>query len=145
MQGGIWLVLDLDAKKRGTMEEQLVALAERLRSEAVPVTMVFAAPPAPFPGKALRGLGVDVHSLDFRSPEAAAMLAAWFHLDRPEIVHFHFLDPYSAPVGAAKVSGAATFVHEHVALTPARSFARSLARQARGLALNWMVDLHVAV
>jgi L-malate glycosyltransferase len=145
MRGGIWLVLDLDAKKRGSMEEQLVALAEHLRSESVAVTMVFAAPPAPFPGESLRRLDVDVRNLDFRSPDAAATLAAWFHEDRPEIVHFHFLEPYSAQVAVAKLSGAAIFVHEHVALTPARSFARSLARRARGLALDWMVDLRVAV
>jgi hypothetical protein len=54
---GIWLVLHLDAKKRGTMEEQLVALARRLRCETIPVTMVFARPPAPFPGDALRRPG----------------------------------------------------------------------------------------
>src|SRR4051812_13828344 len=49
MQGTVWLVLDLDAKKRGTMEDQLVALAQRLRAEGIRLAMVFARPPAPFP------------------------------------------------------------------------------------------------
>ena len=57
MPGNLWLVLDLDAKKRGTMEEQLVALAERLCAEGIRVTMVFARPPAAFPGGVLRRLG----------------------------------------------------------------------------------------
>jgi glycosyltransferase involved in cell wall biosynthesis len=145
MQGTVWLVLDLDAKKRGTMEEQLVALAERLRSEGIRVAMVFARPPAAFPGDVLRRLGVEVRNLDFRSPRSAAVLAAWLRHARPDIVHFHFIQPYSAYVAAAKVAGARTLVHDHVALTPARSPARALARRVRSLALNWMVDRRVAV
>jgi glycosyltransferase involved in cell wall biosynthesis len=145
MQGTVWLVLDLDAKKRGTMEEQLVALAEGLQSEGIRVAMVFAKPPAPFPGDELRRLGVDVRSLDFRSPGSAAILAAWLHHARPDIVHFHFIEPYSPYVAAAKLTGARTLVHEHVVFTPARSLARALARKARSRALDWMVDRRVAV
>ncbi len=71
MRGGIWLVLHLDAKKRGSMEQQLVALARRLKTEAIPATMVFAAEPAPFPGHELRAAGVDVRAVDFARPARA--------------------------------------------------------------------------
>src|SRR4051812_25461769 len=145
MQGTIWLVLDLDAKKHGTMEEQLVALAQRLSSEGIRVGMVFSRRPAEFPGEPLRQLGVDVRNLDFHSPESPAILAAWLHHARPDLVHFHFIEPYSAYVAAAKLVGARTLVHDHVVLTPSRSLARALARRARSLALNWMVDRRVAV
>ena len=145
MQGTVWLVLDLDAKKRGTMEEQLVALAQRLSSEGIRVGMVFSRRPAEFPGEVLRRLGVDVRNLDFHSPESPAILAAWLHHARPDLVHFHFIEPYSAYVAAAKLVGARTLVHDHVVLAPARSLARALVRKARSLALNWMVDRRVAV
>jgi glycosyltransferase involved in cell wall biosynthesis len=145
MQGTVWLVLDLDAKKRGTMEEQLVALAQRLRSEGIRVAMVFSRPPAEFPGAALRRLGVDVRNLDFRSSESPAILAAWLHRERPDVVHFHFIEPYSAYVVAAKLAGARVLVHDHVVVTPPRSILRALVRRARGLALNWMVDRRIAV
>src|SRR5205085_3874339 len=92
LRGGIWLVLHLDAKKRGSMEQQLVALAERLKREAIPVTMVFAAEPAPYPGRDLRAAGVDVRAVDFAAPgRALTMLAKWFAAERPELVHFHFI------------------------------------------------------
>jgi glycosyltransferase involved in cell wall biosynthesis len=145
MQGTVWLVLDLDAKKRGTMEEQLVALAERLCSEGIRLAMVFARPPAAFPGDVLRRLGVEVRNLDFRSSRSAAVFAAWLRHARPDIVHFHFIEPYSAYVAAAKLAGARTLVHEHVVYTPARSLLRALVRKVRSLALNWMVDRRVAV
>jgi len=145
MQGTVWLVLDLDAKKRGTMEEQLVALAQRLCSEGIRVAMVFSRPPAEFPGAVLRRLGVDVRNLDFRSSDSPAILAAWLHHARPDIVHFHFIEPYSAYVAAAKLAGARVLVHDHVVVMPPRSILRALVRKARGLALNWMVDRRIAV
>src|SRR5204862_6565857 len=102
-------------------------------------------PPAAFPGGVLRRLGVDVRNLNFHSPRSPAVLAAWLHHARPDIVHFHFVQPYSAYVAAAKLAGARILVHDHIVLTPARSRARALARKARSLALNWMVDRRVAV
>src|SRR4051812_47816986 len=145
MQGTVWLVLDLDARKHGTMEEQLVALAQRSSLEGIRVAMVFSRPPAAFPGNALRRFGVDVRNLDFRSPESPAILAAWLHHARPDVVHFHFVEPYSAYVLAARLAGARVLVHHHVVPTPPRSFARALVRKARALALNWMIDRRVAV
>jgi glycosyltransferase involved in cell wall biosynthesis len=144
-RGAIWLVLDLDAKKRGSMEEQLVAVAARLRSENVPVTMVFSRPPAPFPRDALHQLGVDVRHVQFTSPRAAFVLARWLFVHRPAIVHFHFLEPYSRYVAAAKLLGARTLVHDHVALVAPRSLRVALVRRLRGLLLNWLVDRRVAV
>ena len=57
LRGGIWIVLHLDAKKRGSGEQQLVAVAQRLQQEAIPTTMVFAAEPAPYPDRELRAAG----------------------------------------------------------------------------------------
>ena len=145
MRGGIWLVLHLDAKKRGSMEQQLVALARRLKTEAIPATMVFAAEPAPFPGRELRAAGVDVRAVDFARPaRALASLVAWFTADRPALVHFHFIGPYSRYVRAARWSGARVLVHEH--LCPAVSPGiRGALKRARSAVLNPFVDLRVAV
>src|SRR5437764_1181408 len=145
LRGGIWLVLHLDAKKRGSMEQQLVALAERLKREAIPVTMVFAAEPAPYPGRDLRAAGVDVRAVDFAAPgRALTMLAKWFAAERPELVHFHFIDPYSRYVSAAKLAGAHVLVHDH--LCPAVvGGVRGALKRARGVVLNSLVDVRVAV
>ena len=145
MRGGIWLVLHLDAKKRGSMEQQLVALAERLKREAIPTTMVFAAEPARYPGRELRAAGVDVRSVDFTTPAGTlARLAKWFAAERPELVHFHFLDPYSRYVSAAKLAGAHVLVHDH--LPPAvTGGVRGALKRARSAVLNSLVDVHVAV
>ena len=145
MRGGIWVVLHLDAKKRGSGEQQLVALAERLDREGIPVTMVFAAEPAPYPGRELRASGVDVRWLDYRRPaQAVAKLARWFALERPALTHFHFIDPYSPYVSAAKLSGARVLVHDHLcpAVTPGL---RGAIKRARSLVLNSFVDVRVAV
>jgi L-malate glycosyltransferase len=143
--GGVWLVLHLDAKKRGSMEQQLVAIAERFAAERIPLTMVFAAEPAPFPGNDLRAAGVDVRALDFTRPaRAAARLAAWLAVARPGLVHFHFVDPYSAYVRVARLSGARVLVHDH--LCPAAgSGVRGALKRARGAVLNPFVDMRVAV
>src|SRR5438105_1129878 len=99
------------------MEQQLVALASRLRDAGVALTYVFARPPAAFPGEELRDLGVDVRALDFSRPaQAAARLAGWLHESRPQIVHFHFVDAYSPLVLAAKLSGAKVAVHDHLCI-----------------------------
>src|SRR5581483_621758 len=115
MHGGVWLVLHLDAKKRGSMEQQLVALAQRLRDEGIRVAMVFARPPAPFPADELRAAGVDVRHLDW-SQHAASLrqFCSWMFVERPALVHFHFFDPYSAHVATAKLVGANVVVHDHV-------------------------------
>jgi len=143
--GGVWLVLHLDAKKRGSMEQQLVAVARRLARERVPLTMVFAAEPAPFPGDELRAAGVDVRALDFSHPaRATARLAAWLAVARPELVHFHFVDPYSGYVRVARLSGARVFVHDHLCPAPG-SGVRGVLKRARGAVLNPFVDVRVAV
>jgi glycosyltransferase involved in cell wall biosynthesis len=145
MRGGIWIVLHLDAKKRGSGEQQLVALAQRLRREAIPVTMVFAAEPAPYPGRELRAAAVDVRWVDFAHPaRVLAKLARWFANERPALAHFHFIDPYSPYVSAAKLSGAQVLVHDHLcpAVTPGL---RGALKRARSIVLNSFVDVRVAV
>jgi glycosyltransferase involved in cell wall biosynthesis len=144
--GGIWLVLHLDAKKRGTMEHQLVALARRLRDEGLPTTMVFARPPALFPGAELRALGVDLRHLDYTLParRVAAQLWSWTKLERPSIVHFHFIHPYSPLVAAARLSGARVLIHDHLALTRASPLRSSL-KLMRSLLLNDFFHERLAV
>ena len=144
--GGIWLVLHLDAKKRGSMEQQLVALARRLRQERIHTTMVFARPPAPFPGDALREAGVTLRHLDFdRSPyRVANEVWSWMRLDRPRVVHFHFVEPYSPLVAAARLSGARVLIHDHLALSHGDPL-RVAYKRVRSLLLNRLFDERVAV
>jgi len=145
MRSGVWLVLDLDANKRGSMEQQLVALAKELQKRRIPVTMYFAAVPAAFPGDELRRLSVDVRDLPFRHPALAARaLLADARAERPDIVHLHFVRAYSPLVAAAAASGARIIVHDHVSLVP-RSGLRQTLKLARGRLLNPLVDLRLAV
>jgi L-malate glycosyltransferase len=145
MHGGVWLVLHLDAKKRGSMEQQLVALARRLREESIPATMIFARPPAAFPGDELRAAFVDVRHLDWSDRAVAPrQLSAWMIVERPALVHFHFFDPYSPYVASAKVSGAKVMVHDHVCPVPTPG-PRGFLKRARGAALNRFVDVRAAV
>jgi glycosyltransferase involved in cell wall biosynthesis len=143
---GIWLVLHLDAKKRGTMEQQLVALARRLRQERIPVTMVFARPPAPFPGDELRAAGVTLRHLDFAAPPSriARQLWSWLRSGAPRIVHFHFVEPYSPLVAAARLSGARVLIHDHLSLTRGDPL-RAAYKRIRSLFLNGLFDERVAV
>ena len=145
LRGGIWIVLHLDAKKRGSGEQQLVAVAQRLQQEAIPTTMVFAAEPAPYPGRELRAAGVDIRWVDYRQPgQALGRLAKWFAAERPALAHFHFIDPYSPYVSAAKLSGAQVLVHDH--LCPAVTAGlRGALKRARSIVLNSFVDVRVAV
>ncbi|OLE53801.1 MAG: hypothetical protein AUG74_20930 [Bacteroidetes bacterium 13_1_20CM_4_60_6] len=145
MRSGVWLVLDLDANKRGSMEQQLIALATGLGRHRIPVTMYFAAMPAAFPGDDLRKLSVDMRDLPFRRPGLAARtLLAHGLEERPDIVHFHFVRAYSPLVAAAAASGARIIVHDHVSLVP-RSGLRQTFKLARGRLLNPLVDLRLAV
>jgi glycosyltransferase involved in cell wall biosynthesis len=138
--------LHLDAKKRGTMEQQLVALARRLREERVPTTMVFARPPAPFPGDALREAGVTLRDLDFGRPVHRLAPELWSSLrvERPRIVHFHFVDPYSPLVAAARLSGARVLIHDHLSLSRGDPL-RAAYKRVRSLFLNPLFDERVAV
>src|SRR5713226_6500496 len=128
------------------MEQQLVALAKRLRQERIPTTMVFARPPAAFPGDALREAGVRLRHLDFARPpyRLARELWSWMRVERPRIAHFHFIDPYSPLVVAAGLAGARVLIHDHLALSrgdPLRAAWKGL----RSLLLNGLFDERVAV
>ena len=112
MQRSIWFVLDLASTKRAAIHEQLLALCERLVQENVAVSVVFSGPLALDTARDFESLGVDVRLLDFRSSRAAVMLLLWFREYRPDIVHFHFLEPRSAFVAAAKLCGATTLVQD---------------------------------
>jgi glycosyltransferase involved in cell wall biosynthesis len=144
--GGIWLVLHLDAKKRGTMEQQLIALARRLQRESIPTTMVFARPPAPFPAEPLREAGVEIRHIDFARPpyRVAHELLSWFRTEQPRIVHYHFIDAYSPLVAAGRLAGARVLVHDHLALSRCGRV-RGACKGVRSLFLNGLCDERVAV
>jgi glycosyltransferase involved in cell wall biosynthesis len=144
--GGIWFVLHLDAKKRGTMEQQLVALSRRLQRENIPTTMVFARPPAPFPAEPLREAGVQIRDVEFAQPayRVGAELLSWLRADQPRIVHYHFVSPYSPAVAAGRLCGARVLVHDHLALSPSGAV-RGACKGLRSLALNGLCDERVAV
>jgi glycosyltransferase involved in cell wall biosynthesis len=107
--------------------------------------MYFAARPAPFPGDDLRELSVEIRELPFERPALAArtLLAHGFE-ERPDLVHLHFVRPYSPLVAAAAASGAKVIVHDHVSLVP-RTGLRQTFKLARGRLLNPLVDLRLAV
>jgi glycosyltransferase involved in cell wall biosynthesis len=139
------MVLDLDANKRGSMEQQLIAVAKGLQEHRIPVTMYFAARPSAFPGDDLRSLSVDLRELPFRRPGLAARTLLGHVLEeRPDLVHLHFVRPYSPLVAAAAAAGAKIIVHDHVSLVP-RTGLRQTFKFARGKLLNPLVDLRLAV
>jgi glycosyltransferase involved in cell wall biosynthesis len=148
MRDGIVLVAALHPKKRGSLEEQLLALARALHDVGVPLTYVFSGPPAPFLGDELRALGVSVRLLDFARPvPAATQLSRWLQQSPPLLVHFHFVRAYSPLVAAARLSGAKVALHEHIALEASSPLLvlRLPAKRARSAALNWMVQRRIAV
>ncbi|GAC1341930.1 MAG: glycosyltransferase family 4 protein [Myxococcales bacterium] len=148
MREGVWLVLDLDAKKRGSMEQQLIALALRLRGRNVPLTYVLSRQPAAFPGEDLRALGVELRALSFERPlRAAEQLAAWLRARPASLVHFHFVGAYSPLVAVARLSGAKVAVHQHTTLVqPTGATAlRTATKALRNRALNWLADRRLAV
>src|SRR4051812_31074652 len=107
MRDGIYLFCDLLPRKRGSMEQQLVALAEALRSTGTTLTYVFSGAPARFPARELAELGVEVRWLDLVRPvEAARVLGLWLAARPAQLVHFHFVRAYSPLVASAFLSGA---------------------------------------
>lgn len=146
-RGGIWLVLHLRPKKRGSMEEQLLALAERVGRDGVPLTFVFSEAPSPWMQHELDARRVSVRTLPFDRPMAAAMeLLQQLRCARPELVHFHFLRAASPLVAAARLAGCKVVVNDHVTLTRATgSRAYEALKQARDAVLNPLVELRVAV
>ncbi len=152
----IWLVLDLDPKKRGSMEQQLLALAAQLRDDGALATFVFNRPPPAWLDDGLSDRGVDVRVLDFRRPARAAFqFLGWVSVARPELVHFHFVRAYSPLVVIAHAAGARVILHDHMTLgqpvIPVRKRSQleqelvSCYKRARASLLNRLIDLRVAV
>jgi glycosyltransferase involved in cell wall biosynthesis len=152
----IWLVLDLHSNKKGSFEDQLLALAGRLRLAPVRATFVFDIEVPAWLDAALAERGVETRTLEFRKPwRAATQFAGWMLAEAPSLVHFHFVRAYSPMVLAARAVGARVVLHDHMtlgqALVPVRErgpLATRLARtykQARAAAFNSCIDLRVAV
>src|SRR3954451_15068961 len=144
---GIWLVLYLRPWKRGSMEQQLLALADELGRRRTPLTLVFSHVPKPWLQRELDLRGVKVHTLPFSRPYAAAMeLLGQLRAARPALVHFHFLRATSPLVAAARLCGARVLVHDHITLTHAsRSRVYNAIKRVRGALWSPMIDLRIAV
>jgi glycosyltransferase involved in cell wall biosynthesis len=131
----VWIVLDLAPKKRGSMEEQLLALARRCHDRRVPLTYVFSREPYGWLAARLAELDTAVRTLDFRHVvQKTATFARWLLAARPSLVHFHFVRAHSPLVLAARAAGARVVVTDHMTL-------RSHARGAGGLlrdAIKWL-------
>ncbi|MDB4971264.1 MAG: hypothetical protein JWN44_6953 [Myxococcales bacterium] len=153
----IWLVLDLAPKKRGSLEEQLLALGRRLGTIGARATLVVSKAPPEWMAAALAQSAVTVRVLDFRHPGLAALqFVRWLEEERPALVHFHFVRAYSPLVAAARAVGARVILHDHITLgqpvkpdaqprTPVvRLFVQGYKR-ARAAALNGLVDRRLAV
>jgi glycosyltransferase involved in cell wall biosynthesis len=144
---GIFVVLHLNPRKRGSLEQQLTTLSARLERRDTPVTIVFAAWPPSWLAAELDKVGAQVRALDFASPgRAAARLFALLSRDRPALVHLHFLRASSPLVLAARLSGARVLLNEHV--TPVRASRSRLYRalkRLRDAAVSPLVDARLAV
>lgn len=146
MARGVWLILDMHAKKRGSLEQLLVQLAASLRERHIPATFVFARAPAAYPGDALRGLGVEVRALPFDKPlRAALQLQRWFAARPPAVAHYHFLRAYSPLLWPAKLAGAKIAVHERLAYRSAQGPLGEGVKRLRARLMNGIVDLRVPV
>jgi glycosyltransferase involved in cell wall biosynthesis len=142
----IWVVLDLVPHKRGSMEDQLVALAGRLATLGAHARFVFAAAPPAWLATALASSGAIVHTLEFRRAGAATLgFAALLRQARPDLVHFHFVRAYSPLVAMARAAGARVVLHDHMHLGSASGRLWSGLKRARAAALNRLVDLRIAV
>jgi glycosyltransferase involved in cell wall biosynthesis len=143
----LWWVLHLSPKKRGSMEDQLRALAQRLHAEKVALTCVFAEPPSRWLSAQLQRFGAQIRELDFTRPtQSALQLYRWLREARPELVHFHFVRAYSPLVAAARGTSATVALNDHVTLTnPFFSPLRQAFKWVRASALNRLCDVRVAV
>jgi glycosyltransferase involved in cell wall biosynthesis len=152
----IWLVLDLKAVKRGSLEEQLLVLATRLEQSGFRPTYVFATEPPDWFREDFARAGADLRVLDFRHPARALLpFARWMTVERPRLVHFHFVRGHSPLVAAARLAGATVLVHDHLALgvsfrdlQPRQALVESIvqrAKQLRASIVNELVAAHIAV
>ena len=143
----IWLVLDLAPKKRGSMEEQLLALARRCHERHVALTYVFSHLPPAWLGDELTRLGVTLRTLDFRDAATkTARLAGWLIGRRPSLVHFHFVRAYSPLVAVARAAGARVVVTDHMNLRRhAGGPLRDRYKALRGRLFNRLPHRRVAV
>jgi glycosyltransferase involved in cell wall biosynthesis len=145
VRDGVWIVAHLDACKRGSFEQQMIALAEALATAGVPLTCVFCSMPPAYPGDELRRLGVRLRALDVARPiEAARQLLAWLSAEPAALVHLHFIRAYSPVAAAAYLSGARVLVHEHIALKRG-DLLRERVKGARSRALNFLAHRRAAV
>jgi glycosyltransferase involved in cell wall biosynthesis len=152
----VWLVMDLEAKKRGSIEEQLLALGERLTCAGVAATFVFSSEPPPWMLREFADRGVELRWANFRRPrEAMPTIARWLWAARPTITHFHFVRAYSPLVAVARAAGSRVLVHDHMALGVAFVKVRErsrmvgeaikMAKRARGALFNRCVHQRIAV
>lgn len=146
MARSVWIVADIDPRKRGSFEQQQVALVQALSARGTAVTCVYARQPGAYPGDALRGAGAEVRALDFRAPGAARELWSWVREARPSLVHFNFVRAFSPLVLAARLNGARIICHDRLVLAkPGSWLPREVLKRVRARTLGWAFELRLAV
>ncbi|MCU1280709.1 MAG: hypothetical protein JWM53_4255 [bacterium] len=152
----VWLVMDLEAKKRGSIEEQLLAIGKRLTDAEISSTFVFSSEPPSWMLAEFAARGVELRWVDFRRPrQALPTLARWLWAAKPTIAHFHFVRAYSPLVAVARAAGSRVLVHDHMALGVAFVKVRprhavleraiQACKRTRAAILNQLVDRRIAV
>lgn len=138
---------DLHPKKRGSLEQQLIGVAQRLGERGVATSFFFSRPPIETVARELAAAHAAVGTLDFRHPwHAARQLRQAIRTLRPEIVHLHFLRPFSPVVlGTSSLrSGPRIILNEHLTLAPGTGPRRWLKR-ALGPLCNAGIARRIAV
>jgi glycosyltransferase involved in cell wall biosynthesis len=152
----LWVVLDLDPKKRGSLEQQLIALADKLRDSPFRPTFVFDRQVPVWLATELSERNVDIRTLNFRKPwEALFEFTRWMATERPALVHFHFFRAYSPFLMVARSVGSRIVLHDHITLgqpvsasmehPPAVKKVIRVFKRLRALALNWIVHTRLPV
>lgn len=108
-------ILYLNPRKFGSMEEYTVALSSALRQRGARSVLVFSAPPAAAIAPQFADCGAQIEALPH--PGAPANTFALWRLlrrHRADLVHFHFVSPFSLLPLVAKAAGArAVLFTEH--------------------------------
>lgn len=122
----------LSPKKRGSLEDQLCALARGLRGHGAAMRILLARAPVPSVASLLEAAGASWDVIDFAAPARAAwQLYASIERYEPALVHLHFVRPLSPIALAAMLGGVPLVMNDHLALGSV-STRRDPTTQARG-------------
>src|SRR4051812_48249046 len=111
------LVIPLNPKKRGSLEDQLAALGRALRLRGTSATLVGWREPSKAAATLFAEAGLDVRVIDFSDERTAAAKLAWLAwTERVRVAHLHLLRAASPIVVALAATGARVILNEHLPL-----------------------------